>query len=588
VIPHLADGVELIGKYEDSGFKEEPYLVRRPDGQMIQMPRILYLVAESIDGESGYGGIAANVSERARVGVDADGAQMLIEERLRPLGLLTEPDGSTPEIPRADPLLALKLKTAVIPEGAVNAVATLFRPLFFGPVVATLLVAFFALDVWLFVFHGVAQSVRQVLYDPLFILLLLGLVVLSAAFHECGHATACKYGGARPGPMGAGIYLVWPAFYTDVTDAYRLGKRGRLRTDLGGVYFNAIFSIATFAAYFVTGWEPLLLVVPLQIMEMLHQFLPFLRLDGYYIVSDLTGVPDMFARIKPTLKSLNPLHDTPEEVHVLKPWVRGAVTLYVLTVVPLLLILLGLTVINTPRVLSTAWDSMLVQNAHLHRHVDVASYAHVALDALQMSVLVLPVGGLAVTFWKLGRTIATGLWDWAEGRRLARFAVVVGTAVAAFAAAYTWMPQHGDYRPIQLDERGTVGAVGHEIGAISTGRVSFTRARDTGLQLGDAPLRSDGSGTDTALANGNETQTRTSTTSTQTTAGVGARGTQGTDGVTVSGDTGMSPDVASSSSDTVMAGTESSVSTTATTSGETPTTPTSTTVSATTPTTTTP
>ena len=44
--------------------------------------------------------------------------------------------------------------------------------------------------------------------------------------------------------MGAGLYIVWPAFYTDVTDAYRLGRGGRLRTDLGGIYFNAIFALA--------------------------------------------------------------------------------------------------------------------------------------------------------------------------------------------------------------------------------------------------------------------------------------------------------------------------------------------------------
>ena len=47
----------------------------------------------------------------------------------------------------------------------------------------------------------------------------------------------------RPGVMGAGLYLVWPAFYTDVTDSYRLGRGGRLRTDLGGLYFNAIVAV---------------------------------------------------------------------------------------------------------------------------------------------------------------------------------------------------------------------------------------------------------------------------------------------------------------------------------------------------------
>ena len=35
-------------------------------------------------------------------------------------------------------------------------------------------------------------------------------------------ATAAR----RPGVMGVGLYLVWPAFYCDVTDAYRLGRAG--------------------------------------------------------------------------------------------------------------------------------------------------------------------------------------------------------------------------------------------------------------------------------------------------------------------------------------------------------------------------
>jgi putative peptide zinc metalloprotease protein len=126
-----------------------------------------------------------------------------------------------------------------------------------------------------------------------------GGVVIATAFHEIGHATACRYGGAKPGVMGVGIYVVWPAFYTGVTDAYRLGRGGRLRTDLGGIYFNAIFALAMAGLFALTGFEPLLLLVLVQNFAMLQQLLPFLRLDGYYILSDLTGVPDMFSCIKP-------------------------------------------------------------------------------------------------------------------------------------------------------------------------------------------------------------------------------------------------------------------------------------------------
>jgi putative peptide zinc metalloprotease protein len=38
-------------------------------------------------------------------------------------------------------------------------------------------------------------------------------------------------------------------------------------------------------------------------LEMLEQLLPFARFDGYWILSDLDGVPDLFARIPPLLKN---------------------------------------------------------------------------------------------------------------------------------------------------------------------------------------------------------------------------------------------------------------------------------------------
>ena len=106
--------------------------------------------------------------------------------------------------------------------------------------------------------------------------------------------------------MGVGLYIVWPAFYTDVTDAYRLSRGGRLRTDLGGVYFNALFVLMLGGVYALTGLESLLLVALLVQFEMVHQMLPFLRLDGYYVVADLVGVPDLFQRIRPILESFIP------------------------------------------------------------------------------------------------------------------------------------------------------------------------------------------------------------------------------------------------------------------------------------------
>src|SRR3954469_10113005 len=91
--PRIADGVQLIGDYEGSGFKEPPSLVRRGDGQVIQLPTLLYEVAARADGRHSFDTIAAELSEAIRRQVDANQVRFLVDEKLRPLGILTAADG---------------------------------------------------------------------------------------------------------------------------------------------------------------------------------------------------------------------------------------------------------------------------------------------------------------------------------------------------------------------------------------------------------------------------------------------------------------------------------------------------------------
>ena len=93
------------------------------------------------------------------------------------------------------------------------------------------------------------------------------LAVASAGFHELGHAAACRYGGATPGGMGMGIYIVWPAFYTDVTDAYRLPRRDRLRVDLGGLLLQRVVAVVTLGVWLLWRVDALLLLIALQLLR---------------------------------------------------------------------------------------------------------------------------------------------------------------------------------------------------------------------------------------------------------------------------------------------------------------------------------
>lgn len=54
----MSTGVPLLREFKDSGYGQPPSLVRRADGQVIQMSRLLYLVASRIDGTLGPDAIA--------------------------------------------------------------------------------------------------------------------------------------------------------------------------------------------------------------------------------------------------------------------------------------------------------------------------------------------------------------------------------------------------------------------------------------------------------------------------------------------------------------------------------------------------
>ena len=512
--PKLADGIELIGEYEDSGFKEPPSIARRADGQVIQLPAILYVVAERMDGRRSYAEIAEDVSQAIGRGVGAEDVQFLVDEKLRPLGVAAAANGQSPQLKKADPLLALKFRVAVVPERVTHAITSVFYPFFFPPVVAAAVAALVAFDVWMLFFHGIAQGARSIVYNPLLLFMLLGLVIVATALHEIGHATAARYGGAKPGVMGAGIYVVWPAFYTDVTDAYRLSRVGRLRTDLGGIYFNALFALGTAGVYLLTGFEPLLVVVLVQHFQIIQQLLPFLRLDGYYILSDLTGVPDLFNRIKPTLRSLLP-GKTDERVTQLKPWVRFVVIAWVLFLVPVLLFVFGSIVINAPRIFATAYDSLLV-------HWDKASAAfgdgqtsRGLLSGLQMATLALPALGMALSTSRASTRAFRGGWRWSEGYPMRRFGLVTGTATLIAVLGFVWYP-NGDYKPIQPGERGTVQGAVRQFGHVSSGRPSLTPDREK--SLGGAPnVRSNADTTGTSDQTGTEPTGTTSSTGATTT-----------------------------------------------------------------------
>ncbi len=458
-VPVLADGVELIGETMGSGYREPPSLVRRADGQAIQLTRLLFLVLEAVDGQRTTGQIAAHASARFGKLVSEHNIRTLVITQLLPLGLLRLADGSQPEVRKADPLLGMRFRYTVTDPERTRRLTAPFAVLFNPLIVVAVCAAFIAASWWVLMVKGLASATHDAFSNPALVLLVLAVTVLSAGFHEFGHAAAARRGGATPGAMGAGLYLIWPAFFTDVTDSYRLGRGGRIRTDLGGLYFNAIVAVAIMGVWWATGFDALLLVVVTQILQMVRQLLPLLRFDGYHILADATGVPDLFQRIKPTLLGLLPWRRTAPEAQVLKPWARAVVTTWVLVTVPLLLLSVAMMVLSLPRLLGTAWASILDQQAQLAGSLADGDIAGAAVRALAISAVALPIVGIFYVLIRLARQLATGLWLKTRGRTLQRAAAMAAIAAVTAGMAWAWWPGADNYRPVQPYERGTIADV---------------------------------------------------------------------------------------------------------------------------------
>jgi putative peptide zinc metalloprotease protein len=296
----------------------------------------------------------------------------------------------------------------------------LYRPWVMVP----MLIAVMAAHEWLYLTRRIDVILLNVLTRPGLLLASLGTMVLAGIFHEFGHASALRYGGGRVRGMGAGLYLIYPAFFTDVTDSYRLGRWARLRTDLGGFYFYLIFALGLIALYWWTGQQFLLVTVILINFDILYQLLPFVRLDGYWAFADLTGIPDPLSQMAPFMRGLRKAAPgSGQRLPQLKRWVKVAFVIYTALTIPVLGLLLFLMITRLPQILGRLWTSIQNEAASLSSAQTHGDLSAMALAALQILILALLAVGITYVVYTLARRPLVAVWTWLRPPR--------GRAVAA-------------------------------------------------------------------------------------------------------------------------------------------------------------
>lgn len=178
---------------------------------------------------------------------------------------------------------------------AIDKFSDAFRFLFNRWYMLAVLLVAVALDAWFF-FHTPDLLLFNNKVNVYLVVGLLAFMLGSSFFHELGHASACKYFGVRHGGIGFGLYLNFPVLYTDVTEVWKLDRKQRCVVNLAGVYFQSYWLILLLAGFFLTGNDIVRYLILIMNLGFVMTLNPFFKFDGYWIASDLLGVPNLRQR----------------------------------------------------------------------------------------------------------------------------------------------------------------------------------------------------------------------------------------------------------------------------------------------------
>ena len=129
---------------------------------------------------------------------------------------------------------------------------------------------------------------------------LLGLwaaLLVSFVLHELAHALAVKHFGRRVPRGGVMIYYGMPAAFVDTSDMWLAGRRARIIVSLAGPLCDLLVgSTAALAAALAPPGAPGAAAYTLAVaayLAALCNLNPLLELDGYHILSDWLGKPNL-------------------------------------------------------------------------------------------------------------------------------------------------------------------------------------------------------------------------------------------------------------------------------------------------------
>ena len=167
-------------------------------------------------------------------------------------------------------------------------------------ILSALLIAAAAVDLWLNRDEFVSDLAENLRWQTLVCGGL--MLIFVTALHESAHGLTCKHFGGEVHEVGFLLIFFMPSFFCNVSDAWLLPQKWkRLAITFAGGYFELFLWALSVFVWRATLEDTLInylawTIVSVSGVRVLFNFTPFVKLDGYYLLSDVLDIPNLRQR----------------------------------------------------------------------------------------------------------------------------------------------------------------------------------------------------------------------------------------------------------------------------------------------------
>lgn len=218
------------------------------------------------------------------------------------------------------------------------------------------------------------------------ILFLFTAILITTLLHELGHAAACLRFGKTPGAIGLALYLMFPVFYTNVSVAWMLPRRQRAIVDAGGLTVDALVVSILLIAANLCRIHALYVIVYFKLLAMAYNGNVILKMDGYWLLTDLLGVTNLHASVLRALKQR--FQNIPLNIRLAALALAASSVIFAIMMGAFLLSTIYYSAHVYPHLISKSWSSALASTDNLNIRAFMAAVEAMFAESFKPIVLV--------------------------------------------------------------------------------------------------------------------------------------------------------------------------------------------------------